>query len=442
MDDATMVKAMLADTPFPLPPRTAGDLGIPATVVADIALKVLYFHGAMRGDELADHLCVPFDVFEPALAILNEAAHISSGGMGRSSHAQLAVMAAVEWHVSRSGQERARELMAINQYAGPVPVPIDVYATVARAQAAERPRIAEEDVRAALDDLVLADEVIERLGAALNGDHPLFLHGAPGNGKSSIADRLATLLGPPLYVPRSLYAHGEVVRFFNPVYHRPIVDPEEPDHDRRWVLVERPAVKVGGELSPHSLELSFDRELGFYEASAQLKANGGILVVDDFGRQSRIPANELLNRLIVPLGSGVDYLNIARAATTITVPFTTRLVLATNLRPEELMDEAFLRRIRVKVHVPEPTENQYREIWRRTCERNGLMWRPDVIDELIVRRYRESARPFRGVHPADLVAQVISLARFRDHEPELSSDLLAAACRMYFLDRATPAADD
>ena len=420
--------------PVPPRPQTVEDLGIPVPVVADLALKVLHLHGSMQGSDLATHLCLPFEVFEPALATLTDLGYVSSGGLSQALESDLSVMEAVQWQLSRGGQERARELMSLNQYAGPVPVPVEVYASVARAQAGTRARLTEEGLREALGDLVLSGDVVDGLGAALNGTHPLFLYGPPGNGKSSIADRLPSLLGPPLFVPRSLYAHGEIIRFFNPVHHRPIAHALAPDHDHRWSLVERPAVKVGGELAPHSLELSFDERLGFYQASAQLTANGGVFIVDDFGRQSRVPAHELLNRLIVPLGNGVDHLNIARAATTITLPFTTRLVLATNLNPAELMDEAFLRRIRVKVLVPEPTENQYREIWRRVCARNDIAWRPEVIDELIVRRYRDGSRPFRGVHPGDLVSQVVSLARFRGREPELTTELLEAAARLYFVD--------
>ena len=429
----TQQPAWTASGPVPPRPRTYEDLGLPVGVVADLALKVLYFHGSKTGRELADHLCIPFTLMEPAIKLMTDAAYCESSGIRRTAAGDVNVLASVQWQLSHGGRERARELLDINQYAGPAPVPVTVYAAVAEHQTSGQLRVTEADLREALGDLVLGSDVIEALGAALNGHHPLFLYGAPGNGKSSIADDIAHLLGPPLFVPRALYAHGEIVRFFDPVYHVPCTDPDIPEHDRRWVLVERPAVKVGGELAAHTLELSFDPRLGFYEASAQLKANGGLFLVDDFGRQTRIPANELLNRLIVPLGKGLDYLNIARAGTTIAVPFTTRLVLATNLQPEQLMDEAFLRRIRVKVLVPNPTEEQFRQIWRTVCERAGVEWRPEVIDGLVARHYRAVDRPFRGVHPTDLLSQMVSMARFRGREPRLDPELLEAACATYFV---------
>jgi hypothetical protein len=209
--------------------------------------------------------------------------------------------------------------------------------------------------------------------------------------------------------------------------------PDLPAHDQRWVVVHRPEVRVGGELAAHSLELSFDQRMGFYEASAQLKANGGVFFIDDFGRQTRIPAAELLNRLIVPLSKGADYLNLPRVGTTIEVPFTTSLMLATNLKPEALMDEAFLRRIRFKVHVPEPTEEGYRDIWRRVCEQNGIAYEEEVIDWLVETEYNQAGRPLRGVHPRDLMGYIVSAAWYRDRPPALTRESMRAACRAYFV---------
>jgi predicted ATPase with chaperone activity len=192
-------------------------------------------------------------------------------------------------------------------------------------------------------------------------------------------------------------------------------------------------VRVGGEMGPHTLELSFDSRMGFYEASAQLKANGGVFFIDDFGRQTRIPPVELLNRLIVPLSKGIDFLSLPRLGTTLEVPFTTSLLLATNLRPESLMDEAFLRRIRFKVHVPEPTPEQYREIWRTTCDRQGIDCDEEVLDWLIEEHHHKAGRPLRGVHPRDLMAYIVSAAWYRELDPRFDRPSLEAAVRAYFV---------
>ncbi len=239
----------------------------------------------------------------------------------------------------------------------------------------------------ALDHLVLSDDLLDRLGPALNARQAIFLYGPPGNGKTSIAESCASLLGEPVFVPHALYVHGEVIRFFDPIHHIAVAH-NLPPHDRRWTMVQRPVVKVGGELLPKMLDLGFDHQLGFYEASLQLKANGGLFLVDDFGRQQHMQPSDLFNRLIVPLEKGVDYLNIARAGTSIAVPFTTLLILSTNLEPSDLMDEAFLRRVRFKVLVPDPTEDEYKEIWRRECARAGVSWHPWAIEELLEQHYR------------------------------------------------------
>jgi len=418
---------------YPPVPRTVEATGLPFSFLCDLVLKVLYFNGSMLGRDIARHICLPFSLVETTLKFLADEGYCASTGVRMTAlDAGESIATGMQFLISNAGRARARELIQLNQYAGPAPVPFEAYAAVARLQAQSELRVDREALRDALDRLVLSDELLDRLGPALNARQAIFLYGPPGNGKTSIAEACATLMGDPLFVPHALYVHGEVIRFFDPVHHIE-VEHGLPVHDRRWCLVERPVVKVGGELLPRMLDLGFDPMLGFYEASLQLKANGGLFLVDDFGRQQHMQAPDLLNRLIVPLEKGVDYLNIARAGTSIAVPFTNLLILSTNLRPSDLMDEAFLRRVRFKVLVPDPTEDHYREIWRRECARAEVPWDPWAVDDLLERHYRTAGRALHGVHPRDLLEHVVQAARYRGEPARITNDLLDHACDTYFV---------
>lgn len=423
---------------FPLAPRDRAALNLPRGVIADLAVKVLQVRGLMTGAELADHLRIPFDVLRDDLHELSDQGHCASRGMNmRSAHPIQDVEATYAWELSRDGRRRAQDLMEVDRYSGPAPVSIDDYRAAAPMQApGSQGSITASSLRAALSHLVLADETLDGLGPALNGRHSIFLYGPPGNGKTTIVDACIGLLGGAVYVPHALFVEGEVVRLFDPIHHRRVLAGLPTGHDRRWVCIERPHVKVGGELAPHSLELAFDRRLGYFESALQIKANSGILTIDDFGRQSRITPAEILNRFIVPLESRVDYFALARAGTTVSVPFTALLVLATNLAPEDLVDEAFFRRVHAKVRIPDPTEDAYREIWRRACAGRGIRTDERAIDRLIDIHYRKAGRTLRGVHPRDLMAQLVGVAQYRQVPPRLSDDLIDQACRLYFV---TPA---
>src|SRR5438105_903948 len=342
--------------PYPPVPRSVEATGLPFSFLCDLVLKVLYFQGGLLGRDIARHICLPFSLVETTLKFLADEGYCASTGVRMTAlDAGESIATGMQFLISSAGRARARELIQLNQYAGPAPVPVDAYNAVARHQAAADLRIDREALGLVLDHLVISEDLLTRLGPALNARQAIFLYGPPGNGKTSIAEACTALMGEPLFVPHALYVHGEVIRFFDPIHHL-TVQHDLPVHDRRWQLVDRPVVKVGGELLPRMLDLGFDPLLGFYEASLQLKANGGLFLVDDFGRQQHMQPSDLLNRLIVPLEKGVDYLNIARARTSIAVPFTNLLILSTNLKPTDLMDEAFLRRVRLQVLLPDPTD--------------------------------------------------------------------------------------
>jgi len=422
--------------PIALPPapRTADETGLPFSFVCDLVLKVLYFNGSMLGGAIARHVCLPFEFIESTLRFLSDEGYCSSSGVRTATlDPGEPINAGMQHSISTSGRQRARELLDINQYAGPAPVPIQDYSALAERQSRVDGQVNRARLHDTFSHLVLSEVVLDHLGPALSARQAVFLYGPPGNGKTTIAEASASMLGPPMFIPRALYAHGEVIRFYDPIHHVPI-DRDLPAHDTRWQLAQRPAVKVGGELTPRMLELGFDPVLGFYEASMQLKANGGLFLIDDFGRQQNMSPRDLLNRLIVPLEKHVDYLNIARAGTSIPVPFTCLVMLSTNLRPQNLMDEAFLRRVRFKVHVPDPTEEEYKEIWRRQCVDHDVRIDERLVDWLIATHYSSKGRPLHGSHPRDLLDHMIHSARYLGRPMEFGQELLSLACDTYFVD--------
>lgn len=422
-----------ADRPVvsgPPSPTSIADLGLPFSFICDLLLKILYFNGNVLGRELAELACLPWPVISSGITFLTKENFCGTTGARAASKAHEDFAEGLEYVLTTSGRERTRETLELSQYAGPAPVPLDDYLKSATALVAASATVSSRVMKRAVGDLVLPDSVIDVVGSALLARQALFLYGPPGNGKSSIGAACAAVLGEPIYIPHALYVHGEVLRLFDPVHHRPV--PGAPTgHDARWILVERPVVHTGGELRAQQLEPAFDRVLGFYEAPLQVKANGGIFHVDDFGRQVISP-REILNRLIVPLESGIDHLNIARAGTTINIPYATILLLSTNLDPDELVDEAFLRRVRYKALVPDPDEKDFRTIFRKVCHDRRIAYDEDAVDYLLATHYKPFARALRGCQPRDLVGQLIITARYLGREPKLSRELIDRVARSYF----------
>ncbi|HVB53016.1 MAG TPA: hypothetical protein VNF24_02335 [Candidatus Acidoferrales bacterium] len=416
----------------PPPPLSLADLGLPLSFICDLVLKILYFNGNVLGRELGTLVCLPWPVTSEAVAFLTKEGFCGTTGARTATKAHEDFAEGLEYTLTASGRERARETLQLSQYAGPAPVPINEYLASARSLATDSAAVSARSMKQALGDLVLPRSVVDVVGSALTARQALFLFGPPGNGKSSIADACAAVLGNPIFIPHALYVHGEVVRVFDPIHHRPVEGPPIV-HDRRWTLVYRPVVRTGGELRAQQLEPAFDRVLGFYEAPLQVKANGGIFHVDDFGRQVISP-REILNRLIVPLETGVDHLNIARAGTTVSVPYATILLLSTNLDPSELVDEAFLRRVRYKVLVGDPGPDDFRAIFRQVCRDSGVTFDDTAVDYLLSTHYAPERRPLRGCQPRDLVGQIVSTARYLGKPAELSHDLIDRVAHAYFAD--------
>jgi predicted ATPase with chaperone activity len=418
----------------PSAPLTLEEAGLSLDLVLQLALKTLYLSDDLTGVELARRLGLRFPVIEPALDELRGARHIevASGSLlGPSSY---------EYRILDAGRARAMLFLQQNHYVGVAPVPLAQYAAYLRAHQQAVPRSAtRERVREACRHLVLSDRVIDSLGPAVNAGHSLFVYGPPGNGKTVIAQSIRNLLDGDVAIPHAIAVEGQIVRIFDPVVHEPLAQDETesliatgPAEDRRWVRCRRPLVTVGGELTLDALELSYLPVSGFYRAPLQALANGGVLVIDDFGRQ-RVAPRDLLNRWIVPLESRIDYLTL-QTGQKFELPFVTLVAFATNIRPRDLVDEAFLRRIRYKVFAESPSADDYAKIWAGACAERGVPFERALVDRVLAECYRPRRIPLRGCHPRDLIDQALSLAEYRGEGVRLTFPLVAAACDSYFVD--------
>jgi hypothetical protein len=338
---------------------------------------------------------------------------------------------ALGYLITDPGRGRARDILTRDHYVGPAPVPFAQYDESVRAQ------ISQADVSAAwlqkaLAHLTVTRDLLVQLGPPVNARAPLFLYGNPGNGKTTIAEACAELLGEPIYVPYAIDIEGQIMRLFDPLHHQRAKREPAPGVDTRWVLIKRPFVKVGGELTTANLSPSFDPLMRYYEAPIHLKANGGIFLLDDFGRQDSSP-KALLNRLIVALERRVDYLTLSGAGTAVGAAFEAMVVFSTNLEPKDLVDEAFLRRVRYKIHVPDPTPAEFRQIFEKVCKDYEIAFSETAYNYLIEHHYKPFRRPFRGCHPRDIIQQLDEAAYFLQRPPKLEPDLIDIACRSYFV---------
>jgi hypothetical protein len=428
----------IAETPAvaklaaPPQPRTIGDTGLGADLLEQLLIKSLY-GGEATGHALSERLRLPYGMLEPLI----EHARVERllevrGATGAGS-------ASYRYALTDFGRDRARQFLEINQYVGPAPVPLDAYVKQMLALRPTRSYIDHDRLQQGFTELVVTEKVLEQLGPAVNGGKGIFLYGAPGNGKTVIAEGIGRALGGPMYVPHAIEVDNQIIVMFDPVNHESLEDPVDATsviagaaRDRRWILIKRPVVQVGGELTLEMLDLTFNPLSKFYEAPLQLKANGGVFLVDDFGRQ-RIRPQELLNRWIVPLESRVDYLSL-HTGKKFQVPFEVLVVFATNLDPKSLADEAFLRRIPYKIPILDPSVDDYSRIFELNCKQRGLQFHQVMVAYLHRRHYVPSGRPLRSCHPRDLLDQVTALCRYRGVAPTITRELLDRVCASYFVD--------
>ena len=415
---------------IPEEPRSVEETGISFGFLTDLALKTIYFSGELQGQALAQSLKLPFSgVVDTILDFLkrNELASVSgSKGLGERGF---------RYVLTEKGMERVHEALERDLYVGPAPVSFDMYTRMVRAQSITQIKVREADVVEALSNLVVNPKMVHKLGPAMNSGQAVFLYGPSGNGKTTYAKAMARMLKGYVFIPYAVLVNGSIIQVFDPLSHHR-VPPEVEQRlrlqgvDERWVPAQRPVVMVGGELTMQNLDLIYNPTSRFYQAPLQMKANNGLFLIDDFGRQ-QIEPRELLNRWIVPLDTHVDYLTL-HTGMKIEVPFDQLVVFSTNLDPKALVDEAFLRRIRHKIEVGNPTEEEFYQIFKQACEARGIPFDEEAFEYLLREYYILPKRELRAVHARDLLDQIVDIATFRDVEPVLSKEFIDEACSAYF----------
>lgn len=421
-------------------PLSIEETGLTMSLLGELALKLIHNAGEIEAGEISRQLHLSFaNVVESILEMLKRQQLINvigTAGPGERGY---------RYTVSGKGIERVHQALERNQYVGPAPVPLDRYNAMIRAQAVGEVLFDEAAVAAAFQGLVVNQAMLDKIGAAVNSGKSIFLYGPPGDGKTTAAIRMARLLArEPIYIPYAVSVDGHIVKVYDELNHSP-VDPEpcpgdgreefglgETALDQRWVLIERPTVMVGGELTLESLNLIWDPALKYYEAPFQMKANGGMFLIDDFGRQ-QIDPQDLLNRWMVPLETRVDFLTL-HTGKKIEIPFEQLVVFATNLDPADLVDDAFLRRIRHKIKVDNPTAEEFDQVFQNACGARGVEYTREGFMHLVREWYVNPQRDFRNCHPRDIVDQLLDIARYKRLRPVATPEMIDRACSTYFAD--------
>ncbi|HEY0720480.1 MAG TPA: AAA family ATPase [Gammaproteobacteria bacterium] len=411
-------------------PRTLDETGLGHFFVADLLLKQLQQVSNQTLAQLAHHMALPGSVLEPIIAFLRKEARVESRSAELDGQG-------VRYALTDRGRAAALDALSRDGYSGPAPVPLAAYEALVRKQSVSNCVVTATDIHELFRNTVIHETLLEQLGPAVHSGRAMFIYGPPGSGKSYISRQLVKLLDGPIYVPYAILVGDTVIAMFDPEFHHPVSTTEQDQvrlsegHDPRYVLCQRPDVTTGGELTLDMLDLKFDAERKQYQAPLQLKANNGMMLIDDLGRQ-RVAPVDLLNRWIVPMEEKRDFLNL-RAGHHFEVPFDVLLIFSTNLNPLELADEAFLRRIGHKIRFDTLQSEQYLRLWRQVCAAKGVEERPEVTRYMMYELYPTQGNTLLPCHPRDLLGLVSDYCRYRGAHPELSIDAIRWAWNNYFV---------
>lgn len=413
----------------PAEPDSLGTLDISPNVIEGLILRLMHINTTMVAHEIADAICLPFfNVVEPVLNNLRDVRllEITRGEMSAISY---------QYSITDSGRARAMQYFEQSTYVGPAPVSLESYIRGVHEQSLQRITVNAERLRESFEGLVFDDAILEQIGPAVNSGRSIFMYGPPGNGKTSVCERIVDSFGGSIFIPYAIEVTGQIIKIFDEYNHTEVGYDDDMRlqnaYDKRFRLIKRPIIIVGGELTMESLDLIWSDESRYYEAPFQMKANGGAFMIDDFGRQ-RIEPKTLLNRWIVPLEKRIDFLTL-HTGTKIEIPFDELIVFSTNLNPGHLVDDAFLRRIRYKIPVGDPSHENFRAIWKIVSTAKGVPYADEIVDYFVEKHMRTHGRPLRGCLPRDILENIIDVCRFKQIEPTVTAEMLDDAAEAYFV---------
>ncbi len=415
---------------FPAP-RSIDETGLTLFFLSELALKIMYFGGSLSGLQVAERMKLPFNsCVDQVLDYLKreQMADVKgSGGFGEQAY---------QYTLMSKGREKAQEALERSQYAGAAPVTLPAYIKTMSRQTLKSFSVTQRNMRQALSHIVLNERTFNQIGPAVNSCRSIFLYGPPGDGKTTIAEAIGRMiLTTDLFVPYAIEVEGSIIKVFDEANHQRMQEQQASSvkgRDPRWVRIQRPVIITGGELTLETLDLVWNETLKYYEAPYQMKANGGMLLIDDFGRQQVRP-RDLLNRWIVPLEKRLDYLTL-HTGRKIEIPFDVLIVFSTNLAPRDLVDEAFLRRIRHKIEIGDPNFEEYGEIFKRVAKAKGMQYDDRALGYLLQEYYVKPRRRLRAVHPRDLIEQMVDIAHYMNAPMAITKDLIDRACEAYFVE--------
>lgn len=417
----------LDDTFQPQEPSTLKETGLSEALVEDLVLKFLSGIGSESGRTISNNLCLPMAIMDDRFSAMRHRQEIAPSGA--------AMLGDHVYRLTDTGRDRALRALRECAYVGPAPVPLEDYVSSVNAQtiSSERPR--KRQLEKAFSDVHVEEKMLNQLGPAINAGKGMFIYGPPGNGKTTIAQRITRCFGQNILIPHAIVEGGKFIKMFDASCHRAVRSAGEAlfrtaEFDRRWIRIERPTVVVGGELTMESLELKHDPVSNVSEASLQLKSNCGCLLIDDFGRQ-RVNPTELLNRWIIPLENRIDYLSLSNGRK-IEVPFEQLIIFSTNLEPHDLADDAFLRRIPFKVEIADPSPQEFHLLFQVFARKYKVECPPALVDYLIQTHYHKNSRPLRRCHARDLLEQVMYYCNYNELPLEITEEYLDHAVGNYF----------